>query len=147
YPAGGASGVILRLNSKEEFAQALKTPVVARTVHFVLHAPRSQARAAEPMAPTAPDRHRIGCVLPKRWARRAVTRNLLRRLIMSLARQCLLQASTGDYVIRLRAGFDKQAFPSASSEALKGAMRDELQNLFAQLAKTHTTSKPSVASA
>jgi len=33
--------------------------------------------------------------------------------------------------VRLRTGFDKARFPSATSAALKGAVRAELQRLFA----------------
>jgi ribonuclease P protein component len=116
--------VLSGLNSREEFSQALKGPVVARTAHFVLH------------GQDLPDVHRLGCVLPKRWAKRAVTRNLLRRLILVAARQQLTCARTGAYVVRLRSVVDRTGFSSASSDALRRAMRDELQALFTQLKKT-----------
>jgi ribonuclease P protein component len=35
-------------------------------------------------------------------------------------------------VVRLRAGFDREQFVSASSQALKRAVRGELQELFAR---------------
>jgi ribonuclease P protein component len=37
-------------------------------------------------------------------------------------------------VVRLRAGFDRQQFISASSDLLKRAVRGELQELFAKAA-------------
>jgi ribonuclease P protein component len=121
--------VLQRLKSREEFTQALKTPVVARTVHFVLHGPRDVT-----------DAHSIGCVLPKRWAKRAVTRNLLRRLIWATASAQLLEAKAGTYVVRLRSVVSSQSHPSASSPALRQQLRQELQTLFAQTVRS--TSKP-----
>lgn len=73
-----------------------------------------------------------GYVVPKRHAKRAVTRNLLRRQM----RQVLLeqQASlpglaAGLWVLRLRQGFDRTAFPSAASTPLRQQARRELQTL------------------
>ena len=122
--------MLQRLKSREEFTQALKTPVVARTVHFVLHGHRDSTQA-----------HGIGCVLPKRWAKRAVTRNLLRRLIWATASEQLPSANAGIYVVRLRSVVNSQSHPSASSQALRQQMRQELQALFAQAA--HPTPRDS----
>ena len=69
-------------------------------------------------------------MVPKRWARRAVTRNAIKRQIYnvsSLFEQRLPQAA---HVVRLRAGFDRKQFVSASSDALKMAVRSELMELF-----------------
>jgi ribonuclease P protein component len=78
----------------------------------------------------APSTLWLGTVVPKRHARRAVTRSLLKRQIRhALARHagCL---APGLWVVRLRAPFDRARFPSAASDALKRAARDELDTLF-----------------
>ncbi len=72
--------------------------------------------------------------MPKRWAKRAVTRNTIKRQIYTLGldfEHALRQAA---HVVRLRSGFDRTLFPSASSAALKATVRSELQQLFAKAA-------------
>ena len=71
----------------------------------------------------------LGAVVPKRHARRAVTRTLLKRQIRTLVGGHAATLARGLWVIRLRAPFDKSAFPSAASDALKRAARDELEQL------------------
>ena len=72
----------------------------------------------------------LGCVVPKRHARRAVTRTLLKRQIRRAAAEARL--APGLWVIRLRAGFDRTAFPSAASSALQTVARNELDSLLAK---------------
>jgi ribonuclease P protein component len=75
----------------------------------------------------------LGGVVPKRHARRAVTRSLLKRQIraafVAQATAASLPLPAGLWVVRLRAPFDVKQFPSASSEALRAAARDELAQL------------------
>lgn len=75
---------------------------------------------------------RLGAVVPKRHARRAVTRTLIKRQIRSAA-QALDAGSSplspGLWVVRLRAPFDRAAHVSAASAALRKAARDELDSL------------------
>jgi len=66
---------------------------------------------------------------PKRWARRAVTRNLMRRQIYAVFGQSTARLPAGAHLIRLRAGFNPAQFPSAASPALRRAVRGELQSL------------------
>ncbi len=73
----------------------------------------------------------MGAIVPKRWARRAVTRNAIKRQIYTVSQDFEAQLTAAVHVVRLRAGFDKSQFPSATSEALKRAVRTELQQLFA----------------
>lgn len=73
----------------------------------------------------------LGCVVPKRLARRAVTRNLLKRQMRNAAQRHQQQMSPGLWLIRLRAAFAVQTYPSAASQALKQAAREELEGLFA----------------
>lgn len=74
----------------------------------------------------------IGAMVPKRWARRAVTRNTIKRQIFNVSALFEISLPHGAHVVRLRSGFDRQAFPSASSDALRAAVRSELSQLFAQ---------------
>lgn len=71
----------------------------------------------------------IGAMTPKRWARRAVTRNLMRRQIYAVFGQSTARLPAGAHLIRLRAGFNPAQFPSAASPALRRAVRGELQSL------------------
>ena len=78
----------------------------------------------------------LGTVVPKRHAKRAVTRNLLKRQIhAALARRDVpgqARLSSGLWVVRLRAPFDRLAFASAASRALREAACAEIDALLAQ---------------
>lgn len=73
----------------------------------------------------------IGALLPKRWAKRAVTRNAIKRQIFAVGKQFESQLAHFAYVVRLRGPMDKARFVSASSDTLKAALREELLGLFA----------------
>lgn len=72
----------------------------------------------------------LGLVVPKRHARRAVTRTLVKRQIRHVAAACAPQLEPGLWVVRQRNPFDAKQFPSAASDALKKAAREELRALF-----------------
>jgi ribonuclease P protein component len=72
----------------------------------------------------------MGVVVPKRWAKRAVTRNGIKRQIYSLSETFEARLPHAAHVVRLRSAFAREKFPSAWSEALKGAVRAELLQLF-----------------
>jgi ribonuclease P protein component len=72
----------------------------------------------------------LGLVVPKRHARRAVTRNLLRREIRAALTARCAALPGGLWVVRLRSGFDRSRFRSAASDALRQAARVELAALF-----------------
>ncbi|TXT41520.1 MAG: hypothetical protein FD135_151 [Comamonadaceae bacterium] len=76
-------------------------------------------------------------MVPKRWAKRAVTRNTIKRQIYALSQDFEHELQSAAHVVRLRAGFDKTRFISATSNALKAAVRTELQQLF-----TRATANP-----
>ena len=67
---------------------------------------------------------------PKRWAKRAVTRNAIKRQIYQLSTDLGSQFPHAAHVVRLRASFDRKQFVSASSDVLKTAVRSELLALF-----------------
>lgn len=75
----------------------------------------------------------MGAMVPKRWAKRAVTRNAIKRQIYTVSTDFASMLPMAAYVVRLRAGFDRKEFVSATSEALKAAVRLELQQLFAKV--------------
>jgi ribonuclease P protein component len=72
----------------------------------------------------------LGALVPKRWAKRAVTRNAIKRQIYAVGQGFESSLQHAAHVVRLRCGFDRARFISATSEALKVAVRDELQQLF-----------------
>mgnify|MGYP002128448683 FL=1 len=71
-------------------------------------------------------------MVPKRWARRAVTRNAIKRQIYNVSDRFGDRLPVAAHVVRLRTGFDRKQFISASSDALKAAVRAELEQLFAR---------------
>ena len=117
---------------------------VARTAHFALHraaleAPVDQQNASEPSKSPQPALFAvhdvwIGAMVPKRWAKRAVTRNAIKRQIYSVSTDFESALLVAGHVVRLRAGFDRKQFISATSEELKTAVRQELHQLFAKVA-------------
>jgi len=78
----------------------------------------------------------IGALVPKRWARRAVTRNLIKRQIYNVAALFASELPMAAHVVRLRSAFDRAHFRSASSEPLKRSVRAELEQLFSRAATT-----------
>ncbi|MET0383916.1 MAG: ribonuclease P protein component [Burkholderiaceae bacterium] len=77
----------------------------------------------------------LGLVVPKRHAKRAVTRTLMKRQIRNAAADCAAQLAPGLWVVRQRSPFDPSRFPSAASDALKQAARAELRALFERAAR------------
>lgn len=72
----------------------------------------------------------LGAVVPKRHARRSVTRTLLKRQIRAVATRFVGALPSGVWVVRLRAPFDRKLFPSAASDHLRMSARVELEGLF-----------------
>ncbi len=72
----------------------------------------------------------LGAMVAKRWAKRAVTRNAIKRQIYSVSTDFEAMLPVAAHVVRLRAAFDPKQFVSATSEALKMTVRLELQQLF-----------------
>jgi len=143
-----------RLVHKADFERLLSTRSQMRSTHFALHhvsggplpaPPRknsaadgdlSTAPAPQPQPPVdnVPASLWIGCVVPKRHARRAVTRNLLKRQIRSSFVHHADRLPGGMWLVRLRAGFAATEFISARSAALAQAARLELDGLLSRAA-------------
>jgi len=107
---------------------------VAKTPHFALHLTTLDVRCGEVLLFPQPVPW-LGVLIPKRWARRAVTRNTIRRQIYEVARGGATGLPAAAMVVRLRSEFSRKAFVSATSDVLKQAVRTELHQLFARLAK------------
>lgn len=74
----------------------------------------------------------MGAMVPKRWAKRAVTRNTIKRQIYTVSASFEPNMPQAAHVVRLRAGFDRKEFVSATSDVLKLAVRGELEQLFSR---------------
>ena len=132
-----------------DFPRVLAARQHARGPHFALHhlpaAPEPVAdRAPGPVVPelstaSAPIRaesvhdlplvsqnHWFGLVVPKRHAKRSVTRSLLKRQMREVMLRNRSRLPPGLWLLRLRAPFDPLRFPSAASQALRQAARLEL---------------------
>lgn len=127
-----SSTVVQRLKSRQQFQAVMAGALVAKTPHFALH------RVALDAAHESVHENRtlfpvsdawLGVLLPKRWARRAVTRNAIRRQIYEAAREKAHRLPQAAFVVRLRSEFSRKQFVSATSDALKRAVRAELDQL------------------
>jgi ribonuclease P protein component len=135
-----------RLKTAEQFAAVLNASKlksaqpagVWRSEHFALHVaplevlPNSAGKSGTPIA-----RSTIGVICPKRWAKRAVTRNTIKRQIYAVTSELESQLPIACVVLRLASGFSREMFPSATSPALKAALRTELLTLIGKLARQH----------
>ena len=127
-----------RLKTRAQFQAVLAGATVARTTHFALHrcpldAPAGQVASLFVSPEARPDVW-LGAMVPKRWARRAVTRNAIKRQIYTVSAAPEISLPAAAHVVRLRAAFDRKEFVSASSDKLKAAVRAELQQLLARAA-------------
>jgi ribonuclease P protein component len=127
------------LKKWSEFQAVMQAGSVARTTHFVLHEWKppviSSTGSGYEKAPTlfVDGVLAIGALTPKRWAKRAVTRNLIRRQIHAISQEFVSSLHPTAYVVRQRAAFKLDTFVSASSVALKQTVREELHQLFSSV--------------
>jgi ribonuclease P protein component len=142
---------VQRLKTRPQFQAVLAGGIVARTSHFALHrltlspagvATPAMDKPVDDASPPGPrplfshvDQTWLGAMVPKRWAKRAVTRNAIKRQIYTISGAAGSRLPQAAYVVRLKSGFDRKEFVSASSEALKLAVRQELDLLIDRLGK------------
>jgi len=81
----------------------------------------------------APSTAMLGVICPKCWAKRAVTRNTIKRQIYAVSHDFVSQLPHACIVLRLSKGFAREQFKSATSPALKLAVRSEIQELISRL--------------
>ena len=145
--------MIGRLLQAADFERVLKSASRSRSAHFALHhvaqppvPPRKPvsrvestdlSTAAAQVCPQPVDdllgRRWLGCVVPKRHARRAVTRSLLKRQIRHAFVRHAEHLPPGQWLVRLRCPFALTDFISARSDRLATASRDELDQLLARV--------------
>lgn len=111
---------------------------LARTPHFALHTVALDVDQVDLNAKPlfAVPAVWLGAMVPKRWAKRAVTRNALKRQIYAVSQCYQAQLPEAAYVVRLRSGFDRVQFVSASSDTLKMAARTEIHQLLDRATQT-----------
>ncbi|MFC0402423.1 ribonuclease P protein component [Paraburkholderia rhizosphaerae] len=112
-----------RLLKTDEFSSVFRLRPWRRTAHFVVY--------ARPTGNPA----RLGLVIGKKFAPRAATRNLIRRLAREAFRVRRGEFGGWDVLIRLHTKIDKKAFPSAASAPLKALCRGEIESLFDKVAR------------
>ena len=130
---------VRRLKTRAQFQAVLSGASVAKTPHFALHRAALHS-ATGAVSLFAPGSAHVGVLTPKRWAKRAVTRNTMRRQIYAVAAELHNELPHAAWVVRLRAAFAREQFPSATSEPLKKAIRAELLALW-QRAMARETSR------
>ena len=113
---------------------------LVRTEHFALHRMALDAATDPETSLLHVSDVWLGVQVPKRWAKRAVTRNAIKRQIYTVSLDFESAMQPAAYVVRLRAVFDRKQFVSATSDALKVAVRKELLHLFAKA--TATVARP-----
>jgi ribonuclease P protein component len=150
------ASALQRLKTRAQFQAVLAGNTVARTPHFALHRqslefagsclPDSKASFSAGAADTAvlaAERSVttkkqslfpvidlwLGAMVPKRWAKKAVTRNAIKRQIYNVSSDFSPQDRRAAFVVRLRRGYSRTDFQSPSSDLLKQSVRAELQSL------------------
>jgi ribonuclease P protein component len=104
-----------RIVKTDEFSSVFRLRPIQRTAHFVLYARANQL-----------DKARLGVVVAKRLAPRAVTRNAVKRAARELFRQSALPAV--DCIVRLSKPVNAKSGPAVTA-GLKSALRAELTQL------------------
>jgi ribonuclease P protein component len=112
---------VRRIVKTDEFSSVFRLRPTQKTAHFVLYT-----------CPTELPHARLGVVVAKRFAPRAVTRNTIKRVTRELFRVSALPAL--DCIVRLARPVNAKDGP-ATNAALKAAIRVEIARLFASQMK------------
>jgi len=147
-----------RILRSADFQRVLALPPRSRSTHFAAHfvsacpsAPRKPVKKAakaelstgdapscaplvDDLPEPVPQSRWLGLVVPKRHAKRAVTRNLLKRQMRAVMAATADTLPPGLWVLRLKAPFDRQRFPSPASVPLRDDAREELALLLQRAA-------------
>lgn len=145
-----------RLKTRAQFQAVLAGATVARSEHFSLHRKLLNGKPDLSASSTGPSLGAVGFVtsahdanedskapldeaqlfrgaelwlgamVPKRWAKRAVTRNAIKRQIYDVSKNFAPQQLPAAFVVRLRRDFSRKEYLSASSAKLKQDVRTEL---------------------
>jgi ribonuclease P protein component len=106
-----------RLLKTDEYSSVFRLRPWRRSAHFVMYG-----------KPTGNDA-RLGLVIGKKQAPRAVTRNLVKRLAREAFRVRRAELGGWDILLRLHAKIDRKAMPSAKSPPLRDLCREEIDGL------------------
>jgi ribonuclease P protein component len=116
-----------RFKTRAQFQAALTGNIVAKTSHFALHCIDTQPSLTESRMPLFSSGDTwIGAMTPKRWAKRAVTRNAIKRQIYSISDSLQSSLPAVAFLVRLRKEFSRKEYTSASSAELKRTVRAQL---------------------
>jgi ribonuclease P protein component len=142
--------VVKNITQSVDFERVLRTVSCARSVHFAVHflptnptskTPPKFSESAIALDQALQKQTFLGLVVPKRHAKRSVTRNLLKRQMRQVVRcwdqslvNSVIQANDvglpkGMWVIRLRSPFDQKKYFSAASNELRKIAEQELNSL------------------
>jgi ribonuclease P protein component len=114
-----------RIIKTDEFSSVFRLRPSQKSAHFVLYTRLNQLPHA-----------RLGVVVAKRLAPRAVTRNTIKRVTRELFRVTGLPAI--DCVVRLAKPVNSKSGPATSAK-LKAELRQELSRMFAAQARLSRT--------
>ena len=120
---------VRRIVKTDEFSSVFRLRPTQKSAHFVLYT-----------RPNTLPHARLGVVVAKRFAPRAVTRNTIKRVTRELFRTSELQAL--DCIVRLARPVNTKAGP-ATTRALKQELRAELARLFASQRPRRANPTPS----
>ena len=112
-----------RLTRPEEFKRALRVRPVVRSNLFFCHYIQSESHDGTNVS-------RLGLIVPKRFAKKATTRNAIKRVIREAYRICRATLPTGDLVIRL-----KSAPPADSLSNLKSSIRSDIDLILLRMSR------------
>ena len=142
-----------RILRSADFQSVLATAPQARSAHFSVHhvfarpslakkpvkkavAPELSTGGAQSCTPVVDESSQqpvvgywLGLVVPKRHAKRSVTRNLLKRQMREVMACQAGGLTPGLWVLRLKAPFDRKLFTSPASDPLRHTAHDELRLL------------------
>ena len=144
------AGPLARIVKSVDFVRVLRMRSRATSPHFAVHHLDGSPSPARPRggklstiagdqgarpvddllrADVAAGDSWVGAVVPKRHAKRAVTRSLLKRQIYAAAERHRDGLAPGLWIVRLRSPFDRTQFTSAASDVLRRGARAELEAL------------------
>jgi ribonuclease P protein component len=143
--------LLTSLTGAARFESAMAVRPIARSAHFMVHHLAIKKLSTDHVPPlfealeTSVDNSvdnptemtalRLGLVVPKRHARRSVTRTLVKVQIRAGIRRHLDSLVAGDWVVRLRAPIDRKQFPSARSDMLAALLHAEIDVLLGDAAR------------
>jgi ribonuclease P protein component len=107
-----------RIIKADDFSSAFRLRPKKRSAHFTLHIRKNANLHA-----------RLGLVVAKRFAPRAITRNTIKRICKEVFRKAKLPEM--DYIVRLTGPVSTRDVP-ATNKRLKQQLKSELTELFSQ---------------